>query len=186
MSQKIFHPSHKEVGEKMPGRSKWRKLLSIFLGLTIAFVGGIFFGEWTSPAVAKGHEAHHGGVLNVIGDEVGHVEIRLTDELVELWFVGGGNDTDRAVPIKADKIRLTVEKELILNAAPLVLAGETEGNCSHFSAHCDWLGSMKEFVAQGHVMFKGQEFELSIRYPHGYDPHHGHGHEHEHHEHHEH
>lgn len=160
-------------------------MLTALLALAIVFAGGILVGRWASPAIAKGHEAHHGGVLNVIGEEVGHVEIRLTDDTVELWFVGGGNDTHRAVPIKANKVKLRVEKELVLDAAPLVLAGEAEDNCSRFAAQCDWLGAMKEFVAHGHIQFKGQDFDLLIRYPHGYDPHHGHGHEHEH-EHHEH
>ena len=155
--------------------------MNVSLAFALVFACGILLGRWTPPALGKGHEAHHGGVLNVIGEETGHVEIRLAGDLVELWFVGGGNDTHRAVPIKADNVRLIVEKELILDAAPLVLAGESEGNCSHFTARADWLGALKEFSARGRVMFKGQELDLVIRYPHGYDPHHGHGHEREHH-----
>lgn len=156
--------------------------VSLFLPLAflVVFVGGIFFDRWTSEAIAKGHEAYHGGVLNVIGDEAGHAEIRLSGDLVELWFVGGGNDTHRAVPIKSDMVRLTVEKELVLDATPLALAGESEGNCSHFSTRAGWLAEMNEFTAHGRVQFKGQEFDLLIRYPDGYDPHHGEGHEHSH------
>ena len=159
---------------------QFRRSISLLLAFALVFAGGVLFDRWSSPAIGKGHEAAHGGVLNVIGEEVGHAEIRLTDELVELWFVGGGNDTHRAVPVKADKIRLTVEKELILDAAPLVLAGESTGNCSHFAAKTGWLGAMKEFEAHGHILFKGQEFDLIIHYPHGHDPHHGHEHESEH------
>ena len=161
-----------------------KMLYSLSLAFAFVFVGGIVCGTLISPAFGKGHEAAHGGVLNVIGEEVGHAEIRLTGDLVEVWFVGGGNDTDRAVPVKAHDIRLTVEKELLLEAAPLVLAGESEDNCSHFTTNCEWLGAMDEFEAHGHVLFKGQEMELIIHYPEGYDPHHGDaaGHEH-HHEH---
>lgn len=166
----------------MSAKKQLQMPFSFFLIITFVFTGGILLGRWASPVTAKGHEAAHGGVLNVIGEEVGHVEIRLTDDLVEVWFVGGGNDTDRAVPIKADSITLTIEKELVLNASPLVLAGESDDNCSHFTARAGWLGAMSEFTAHGDVRFKGREFGLLIRYPHGYDPHHGgeneHGHQH--------
>jgi len=163
------------------GASRFVSMIMIFL---FVFLSGALFGRWASPALGKGHEAAHGGVLNVIGEEEGHTEIRLTDDLIEVWFVGGGNDTHRAVPIEADKVTLTVEKELVLDAAPLVLAGESVGNCSHFAARAGWLGAMAEFTAHGHILFKGKEFDLTIRFPHGHDPHHGehHGHEKSHHE----
>lgn len=160
----------------MSKKREYRRVFVIVLGFALVFAGGALVGKRTSPAIAGGHEAHHGGVLNVIGEEAGHAELRITGDVVELWFVGGGNDTHRAAPIKADRVKLTVEKELVLDAAPLALAGEGEGACSHFTAHCDWLGAMGEFVAHGQVRFKGQDFELVIHYPQGYDPHHGHGH----------
>jgi len=69
------------------------------LALSVAFACGTFCGDAISHAAGhKGHHAAHGGILNVIGKEAGHGEIRLTDGLLELWFVGGGNDTHRAVP----------------------------------------------------------------------------------------
>ena len=154
------------------------------LALSVAFAGGTLCGDAISHETGhKGHHASHGGVLNVIGREAGHVEIRLTDGLLELWFVGGGNDTHRAVPIGADKVELIVKKKLVLDAAPLLLAGETEGDCSHFVARADWLSGMKEFTAHGDITFKGHEYELLIRYPDGYDPFHSeaehHGSEHQ-------
>jgi len=162
----------------MPGRIK--TLVTRLVVLSGAFACGILAGGLISPATGhEGHDAAHGGVLNVIGKETGHAEIRLTDGLMELWFVGGGNDTHRAVPINAGKVELVVEKKLVLDAAPLILAGETEGNCSHFLARADWLREMKEFTARGHILFKGREFELLIRYPEGYDPFHGGGEEHD-------
>ena len=164
----------------MSTKKRLRRSFPMLLVIVLVFAGGILFEKWTSPALGKGHEAAHEGVLNVIGEEIGHAEIRLSGDLVEVWFVGGGNDTHRAVPIKADSIKLTVEKELVLNAAPLVLAGESKGNCSHFTARAGWLGAMEEFTAHGDITFKGREFELLIHYPHGYDPHHGGEHEHEH------
>jgi hypothetical protein len=151
-----------------------------FLVFLIVFAGGMVCGKLVSSAPAGGHEAAHGGVLNVIGNEVGHAELRLTGDLVELWFVGGGNDTNRAVPIQADTVKLTVEKDLVLEAAPLVLAGEKKGTCSHYTARAEWLSAMGDFTAHGRVLFKGQEFDLFLRYPEGYHPHHGHGHAHQH------
>ena len=164
----------------MQKKIEYVRPVTVVLALVIVFLGGIIVGERISSAIAEGHDAHHGGVLNVIGEEVGHAEIRIVGDVVELWFVGGGNDTHRAVPIKADKVKLMVEKELILDAAPLVLAGESADNCSHFTAQAHWLVAMEEFSAHGRVLFKGQEYELHIHYPHGYDPYHGHAHEHEH------
>lgn len=164
----------------IPGKEALRKSAFICAVFSISFVFGASFDRWISPAAARGHEPAHGGVLNVIGEEVGHAEIRVTGDLVELWFVGGGNDTHRAVPIKADEIKLTVEKDLVLQADPLLLGGESVGRCSHFAARCDWLGAMGEFAAHGNIVFKGREFDLLIRYPQGYDPHHGRDNQHEH------
>lgn len=126
------------------------------------------------------HEALHGGVLNVIGEcEIGHIEIRLEADTLEAWFVGGGHDTDRAIPIKAAGIPLTVSvpgkggMALVLKANPMKLAGEKVGHCSHFIAKADWLRDVKEFEARGEVVFKGIRHELVIKYPEGYDPPHG-------------
>lgn len=128
------------------------------------------------------HKAHHGGVLNVIGNcETGHMEVRIEGDTLETWLVGGGHDTDRSVPVKADEISLTVSvpeqgsRELILKADPLTLAGEKNGHCSHFVAHADWLKDLKEFEARGKLLFKGTRHDLFIKYPEGYDPDHGHG-----------
>lgn len=117
------------------------------------------------------HEAHHGGVLNVIGDEAGHIEIRVERDTLEAWFVGGGHDTDRSVPIKAEEIPLKVtvpgkgEMALVLKASPMKLAGEKVGHCSHFIARADWLRDVKGFEARGEVVFKGIRQELVIKYP---------------------
>jgi hypothetical protein len=127
------------------------------------------------------HEAHHGGVLNVIGGEAGHIEIRVEGNTLEAWFVGGGHDTNRSVPIKAAEIPLKVtvpgrgELALVLKAHPMKLAGEKVGHCSHFIAKADWLKDVKEFEARGEVVFKGIRHELIIKYPEGHDPAHGHG-----------
>ena len=126
------------------------------------------------------HEAHHGGILNVIGEEAGHIEIRIEGDTLEAWFVGGGHDTDRSVPIKAVEIPLKVtvpgkgEMVLVLKASPMKLAGEKVGHCSHFIARADWLRDVREFEARGKVAFKGTRHELVIKFPEGYDPMHGH------------
>ncbi len=99
---------------------------------------------------------------------------------MEAWFVGGGHDTNRSVPIDAEQIRLKVtvpgkgEVTLVLKASPMKLAGEKVGHCSHFIAKADWLTDVREFEARGEVVFKGIRHELIIKYPEGYDPMHGH------------
>ncbi len=125
------------------------------------------------------HEAHHSGILNVIGEEAGHIEIRIRGDMMEAWFVGGGNETNRSVPIKTEEIPMKVtlpgrgEKALVLKADPMKLAGEKEGRCSHFIAKADWLKDVEEFEAEGEVVFKGFRQKLVIHYPEGYGPMHG-------------
>lgn len=128
------------------------------------------------------HKAHHNGALCVIDQcEVGHIETLVDGDTLKVWFVGGGHDTDRSVRIKAEEISLTVsvpgqgQRALTLKASPLKLAGEKVGDCSHFLARADWLKGVKEFEAQGEVVFKGIQRKLFIRHPGGYDPEHGHG-----------
>ena len=127
------------------------------------------------------HKAHHGGVLNVIGRcETGHIEIRLEGDTLEAWLVGGGHDTDRSMPIKAQEIPLTIsipgqgKKSLILKADPMRLAGEKVGHCSRFIGKADWLKDVKKFEARGELIFKGVPQKLVVRYPEGFDPEHGH------------
>lgn len=137
-----------------------------------------------------GHKAYHHGVLCVLEKcEVGHIETLLDGDTLEAWFVGGGHDTNRSVRVKAKEIPLQVhvhgqgEKTLVLKAAPMKLAGEKVGDASRFSAKADWLDGVKEFEAEGEIVFKGVRRKLLIKYPQGYDPDHEH-HEHEHEEHH--
>jgi hypothetical protein len=137
-------------------------------------------------AVAEGrhhghHEAYHDGVLNVIGREDGHIEVRVKGDTLEAWFVGGGDDTNRSVPIKAEEVFLKVripgqsgERSLVLKAAPLRLAGEKVGKCSHFVGRAVWLSEGRQFEAVGEVVFRGVDHKLFIKYPHGYDPMHDH------------
>jgi hypothetical protein len=121
-----------------------------------------------------GHRAPHGGALNVIGKELGHVEIMVQEDRLEAWFVGGGEDTVRSVPIQGKAIPLTVSipgqggKRLVLKPDPLKLSDETVGRCSHFVARAGWLKEAKEFEARGEVIFKGTRQKLIIQYPNGY------------------
>jgi hypothetical protein len=158
-----------------------KKLLFFMCGIfLISFFGNPII-ESALAEERHGHRAHHGGVLNVIGPEAGHIEVRLLEDTLEAWFVGGGHDTHRSVPIKAVEIPLTVsvpgkaEKELALKADPMKLAGEKMGHCSHFLAKADWLRGAKKFEAWGEVEFKGIRHRLLIKYPEGYDPGHGPG-----------
>ena len=110
----------------------------------------------------------------MIGKELGHAEIMIQEDRLEAWFVGGGEDTVRAVPIEAKAIPLTVSipgkggKRLVLKPDPLKLAGETVGRCSHFAVRASWLKEAKEFEARGEVVFKGTRQKLIIQYPNGY------------------
>lgn len=140
----------------------------VFLGSPLIYSAG---GEDGGEEHHGHHEAHHGGVLNVIGEEAGHIEIRIEGDTLEAWFVGGGHDTDRSVPIEAEEISLKVsvpgkgEMALVLKASPMKLAGEKVGHCSHFVAKADWLRDVKGFEARGEVVFKGTRQRLVIKYP---------------------
>ena len=159
-----------------------RFLTILFPAVLIVFTWGLV-GDLGVAEEHHGHKAHHGGILNVIGKELAHVEVRIQKDTLEAWFVGGGQDTGRSVQIKASEIPLTVnissrgQKKLVLKADPLKLAGEKMGYCSHFVARADWLKEVKEFEAKGSVVIKGIKEKLIIQYPAGYDPLHRQGHE---------
>ena len=160
-----------------------RRFLSILLPALLIVTAWGSVGEIGIAEEHHGHKAHHGGILNVIGKELAHVEVRIQEDTVEAWFVGGGQDTGRSVQIKAAEIPLTInipsrgQKNLVLKADPLKLAGEKIGYCSHFVARADWLKEVKEFEARGSVVIKGIKEKLIIQYPAGYDPLHRRGHE---------
>jgi len=124
------------------------------------------------------HHAAHGGCLNALGTcENGHAEAKLEGDVLMVWFVGGGSDTDKAVRIPDGEITLAVtiggEKKartLVLTSKPNELAEEKEGDCSRFEGKADWLRGMTEFVATGRVTFKGKPQDVRIEYPKGYDP----------------
>lgn len=157
----------------------FKKILVLLMNIYLISFSATSLIESALAEEHHGHKPHHGGVLNVIGEEAGHIEIRLQADTLEAWFVGGGHDTHRSIPIKAAKIPLTVsvpgkeEMELVLKAAPLKLAGEKIGQCSHFVAKADWLRDVKRFEAWGEVEFRGIRQMLRIKYPAGYDPGHG-------------
>lgn len=154
-----------------------KKFLFILVSGIFVCLGSNFFAT-LAQGQKQAHKAHHGGVLNVIGKELGHIEILVQDGTLEAWFVGGGHDTDRSVPIEAAEVFLNVfiaggkKHKLILKAAPMKLAGERIGHCSHFIAHAEWLKEAKEFEAYGEVIFKGIRQKLVIKYPEGHDPFH--------------
>ncbi len=122
------------------------------------------------------HKAYHEGSLNAITQcENGHFEIKILDDKLEGWFVGGGSDTNRSVRVKADKVELSVFlpdgtlKEIVLSSSPLDLAGEKKGDCSHFEGSAAWLRDIKTFQAMGKIIFKDKWQPLIIQYPEGYD-----------------
>jgi hypothetical protein len=106
--------------------------------------------------------------INVIGKKAGHVLIRIKEDKLHAYFLGGGHDINRLVQIKVEEIPLTVsvpgkgEMALILKASPMKLADEEMGHCSHFVAKADWLKDVEKFYARGEVVFKGIRQELVI------------------------
>ena len=106
-----------------------RFLIILFPVELIVSIWGLL-GELGVAEEHHGHKAHHGGILNVIGKELAHVEVRILEDTLEAWFVGGGQDTGRSVQIDAVKITLRInipgqgQKNLVLKADPMKLAGE--------------------------------------------------------------
>ena len=131
-----------------------------------------------SEAHRPEHTAYHGGCLNAIGScDNGHAEVKVEDGVLTLWFVGGGNDTGRAVRVPDRVIALAVKtgenqpaRTLTLEPKPNALAEEKVGDCATFVGQADWLKGIKEFGATGKVTFKGTEQTFRIDYPQGYDP----------------
>ncbi len=131
-----------------------------------------------SASTEKGgeHKAMHGGSLNaIVACENGHAEVKVDGDRLQLWFVGGGTDTDKSVRVPDRSIRIQVRTDtraqtLVLNPKPLELAGETVGDCSCFESTAPWLKSLAAFTAEGQITFKGQKRPLRIEYPKGYDP----------------
>jgi len=124
-----------------------------------------------------GHTAYHGGSLNAIETcAVGHAEIKIDGKTMNLWLVGGENETGKAVRTADPAIELKVTADggktwsISLQPMPLELAGEKVGDCSHFEATADWLDGLKKFHAEGQVDFKGKKRAVKIDYPEGYDP----------------
>lgn len=123
------------------------------------------------------HAAHHGGCLNAIETcAVGHAEVKLEGDTLRVWFVGGENETDKAVRVSDKQITLAVtpdgspEKTVTLEAKPSELAEEQVGDCSYFEGQADWLFGVKKFSASGKVNLKAKERPVKIEYPAGYDP----------------
>jgi hypothetical protein len=134
-------------------------------------------GEATTKSEEK-HVAHHGGCLNAIETcAVGHAEVKIDGDVLKCWFVGGENETDKAVRATDKEIVLAVTpkggqgqpKSLTLQPKPNELAGETVGDCSCFEGKADWLNGVKEFDATGKVNCKGKQRDIKIEYPTGYD-----------------
>jgi len=125
------------------------------------------------------HNAHHGGCLNaIVTCENGHAEVKITEDIIQCWFVGGGSDTGKATPIGDKSITISITtagstliNTLVLQAKPLVLAEETIGHCSYFEGKAPWLKGITTFTATGTVQsFRGKTVPLVIEFPKGYDP----------------
>lgn len=127
---------------------------------------------------AHSHKAAHGGCLNALGTcENGHAEARLSDGTLDVWFVGGGSDTEKAVRIPDASFALNVAlpgsaaaRPLELEARPSELSEEKVGDCSHFVGKAEWLKGVSAFTATGEATFRGRRQAVRIEYPGGYDP----------------
>ena len=159
----------------------FRILISVLLvGVSVVLMPGCGKDKEVKHAHehAGEHKAVHGGSLNALGTcENGHAEVRIEEDVMKLWFVGGGSDTDKSVRIPDKEFVLTITpkgsketKTLTLTAKPIEIAEETVGNSSHFEGQADWLRDIHEFVATGTVAFKGRAQAIRVEYPAGYDP----------------
>lgn len=122
------------------------------------------------------HKSFHDGKLFEIGScENGHCEIKLNENgTVELWLVGGGNNTGNSIRTSAEEIKFKCklknglkndEFDLILKAAPIELAEESAGDCSYFTGHHEKLaGKNISFFANGNIYFKGKNIKVEIDY----------------------
>ena len=118
------------------------------------------------------HTAPHGGSLSTIeGCALGHVESKLSEGKLEMWFLDGGESISRSIPLPEPRFPLTLvatdatRLELIMMADPLRLAGEKAGRCSHFMAASDSLKGLAMFKGYAWVRFKGAMRPLQITYP---------------------
>ena len=124
------------------------------------------------------HKAHHQGCLNAIETcAVGHTEVKLEGDTFKLWFVGGENETGKAVRVSDQSISLLITtphqetKTLVLSPQPNELAEEKVGDCSYFEGKAPWLLNLEHFSAVGKVNFKGKTREMLIEYPEGHHHH---------------
>ena len=113
-------------------------LLAAFAASGIVLISGCKSDENAkNPSAAskpeEKHEAHHGGCLNAIETcAVGHAEVKLDGDVLKVWFVGGENETDKAVRVTDKQIALAVkpdggqEKSLTLEARPIEPSGGDE------------------------------------------------------------
>ncbi len=131
-----------------------------------------------SPAAGNhtnSHEAPHQGVLSEIERcSVGHAEIKIDGNTLQLWLLDGGNATSRSVQSPDESIPLSVTGhdqvrfEMVLIADPMKLAGEKIGHCSRFTGHSDKLKNLTSFQAFGWLRFKGQMRPLRLGFPDGF------------------
>ncbi len=124
---------------------------------------------------ANSHAAPHQGVLSEIERcSVGHAEIKIDGNTMQLWLLDGGNATTRSVPSADERIPLSifgpdqVRFEMVLNADPMKLAGEKVGHCSRFTGVSENLQNLPSFHAFGWLRFKGQIRPLRLAFPHGF------------------
>jgi hypothetical protein len=113
----------------------------------------------------------------IVTCENGHAEVKIDGSTMQLWFVGGGPNTDKSVRVKDKSISVQVvipgiagKKTLVLEPKPLELAGEKIGDCSYFEGTAPWLKGIKAFTGTGTLEYTGTKSPLRIEYPKGYDP----------------
>jgi hypothetical protein len=163
--------------------NRWLAALGAVVLVAIIFTGcsrktapvAMKDGSTASGQKAKHFAAHDGSLNAIVTCENGHAEVKLDGDKLQLWFVGGGVNTDKSVrvPDKSIRIQVTTDsgaKTLVLNPKPLDLAGEKVGDCSYFESTAPWLKGLAKFTADGQVTFSGKKMPLKIEYPKGYDP----------------
>ena len=141
----------------------------------------LLFGMTAAAHEGEEHQhptAHHGCLNAIVTCENGHGEVKIDGDTLNLWFVGGGTETMKAVRIPDAQIVLSVtpdgekkpSRTITLAAVPNELAEEKVGDCSHFVGKADWLKEVKKFTATAEITFRGQRQPLRLEIPNGYDP----------------
>ncbi len=118
-------------------------------------------GETSSDEAAQDHHgsAPHGGTIAEWGDGNYHIEFTVDHDKKETVVYILGGDAKTAVPVKADKVLLSItEPAFQVELLPQPLEGEAQGMSSRFVGKHDNLGIVQEFAGTISAQVDGTPF----------------------------